>query len=132
MSDGISDRLRRFIAAHIHSVAQLEILLLLHTDPNHPWTAENIARELRIEPAGAAEQLAALVAAGLAAPEPNTTPPAFRYHAATPDVQADTLALAQAYLIRRVTVIGLIFANPSDNIRTFSDAFRIRKEDPHG
>jgi hypothetical protein len=129
--DGISDRLRRFIAQYIHSVAQLEILLLLHTNPSQAWTPADIARELRIEATGAAEQLSLLAAAGLAKNDnPPGAPPAFHYHAATPDIQADTLALAQAYLIRRVTVIGIIFANPSDKIRSFSDAFRIRKEEP--
>jgi hypothetical protein len=133
MSDDgiISDRLRRFIAQYIHSVAQLEILLLLHTNPSQAWTAAAIARELRVEVSGAAEQLLLLATAGLAQNEsPPGAPPAYHYHASTPEVQADTLALAQAYLIRRVTIIGLIFANPSDKIRSFSDAFRLRKEEP--
>jgi hypothetical protein len=143
---GISDRVKRFIAAYISSVAQLEILLLLHTDAQHTWSAADIARELRIEPAGAQDQLAALHASGLLArvdPDPAhvstssaDASPRYRYNPGNPELEADTVALAQAYLVRRVSIIGLIFAKPPDKARAFSDAFRFRQEnppkDPHG
>lgn len=122
----ISDQVRRFIADHISSVAQLEILLLLQTNPQQSWTPADVARELRVEPSGAASQLSALVNSGLLVQEPDR----FRYAPRTPELHAASVALAQAYLIRRVTVIGLIFANPHEKIRGFSDAFRIRKEPP--
>ena len=63
--EGISDRVKRFIATYISSIAQLEILLLLHTNARQTWSAADIARELRIETAGAETQLAALAASGL-------------------------------------------------------------------
>lgn len=151
MSDeGISDRVKRFIATYISSIAQLEILLLLHTNVRQTWSAADIARELRIETAGAETQLAALAASGLvvrvaegdAAPaRPGSgaagNPPAarYRYNAGNPELEADTVALAQAYLVRRVTVVGLIFAKPPDKARFFSEAFRFRQEprkEPNG
>ena len=135
----VSEQVQRFLYDYIGSVAQLEILLLLQTNSQQSWSAQAIARELRIESAGASQQLALLATAGLV----RTTPPSpdapatFAYAPQTPDLQAAVTALAQAYLIRRVTVIGLIHAKPPGggggaSLRAFSDAFRLRKDPPHG
>lgn len=129
--EGVSEEIRRFIFAHIASVAQLETLLLLQTNARQEWTVDMIARELRIEPAGAQEQLNGLCSSGLVVQNAGN-PALYHFAPKTPDLQAATVALAQAYLIRRVTVIGLIFAKPSEKIRVFSDAFRFRKDPPNG
>jgi len=125
--EGINDVVRKFILEHIASVAQLEILLLLQTNPSQTWTPAAIARELRIEPAGAQVQLTALVASGLVTLDP---PDNYQFAPHSPELKDAAVALAQAYLVRRVTVIGLIFSKPSDKIRAFSDAFRLRKDPP--
>jgi len=126
-NDEIDATTHRFIGAHIQSVAQLEILLLLHANPAQSWTPAAIARELRIEASGALQQLTGLIGSGLVKREP---PESDQYHfaPATEELLAGTRALAQAYLVRRVTVIGLIFAKPVDKMRVFSDAFRIRQD----
>jgi len=128
----VNPQVQVFIQDHISSVAQLEILLLLQTNPRQSWSPPAIARELRIEPAGAAGQLAQLVNSGLIR---EIAPAEFAFAPATPAFQAAVLALAQEYLIRRVTVIGLIFAKPPappPGIRAFSDAFKLRKDPPNG
>jgi hypothetical protein len=127
--ESVSDVVQKFILEHITSVAQLEILLLLQTNPNQSWTPAAVARELRIEPAGAQVQLAALLASGLIKFEP---PENYQFAPNTPELKDASVAVAQAYLVRRVTVIGLIFSKPSDKIRAFSDAFRLRKDPPRG
>jgi hypothetical protein len=127
--EGISEVVERFIQEHIASVAQLEILLLLRTNPSQTWTPTAVARELRIEPTGAKDQLNALVASGLIKFDP---PENYQFSTRSPELEAATVAVAQAYLIRRVTVIGLIFGKPSDKIRAFSDAFKLRKDPPLG
>lgn len=112
-------------------MAQLEILLLLQTNPQQSWSSQAVARELRIEPAGASQQLFHLVDSNLVR---QLAPEQFVYAPATPELQAGATALAQAYLIRRVTVIGLIFAKPPEppsSIRAFSDAFKLRKDSPN-
>jgi hypothetical protein len=40
--------------------------------------------------------------------------------------------LAQAYTDRRVSVITLIFSKPVDKLRSFTDAFKLRRDDPRG
>ena len=36
--------------------------------------------------------------------------------------------MATAYASHRVSIIGLIFSKPTSNLKTFADAFRIRKD----
>jgi hypothetical protein len=77
-----------------------------------------------------------LAAAGLlatalpAAPAPPSGPAdvAYGYAPRSAELDAAVQGLAREYALRRVTVIGLIFSNPVDKIRSFADAFRIRKD----
>ena len=126
MDEG-NDQVRRFINGHISSVAQLEILLLLQTNPQQKWTVEQIVHELRTGVAGTQQEVNLLSRSGLLQQE---GPDRYFYSPSTPELHAAAVAVAQAYLIRRVTVIGLIFAKPPDSLRAFSDAFRLRKEPP--
>ena len=121
----LSPQLRQFILDCIDSVAQLEILLLLQTNPTEAWSAERMARELRIAPSGAGNELDVLTARQLLAIS-SENPRHYRYGPASPEIAALAVQVAQAYLLLRVTVIGEIFSKPSDNLRVFADAFRIR------
>ncbi len=123
---------RRFIVDHVDSVEQLEILLLLHQHPGRTWDAEAVARELRISALSAGDRLEDQARAGLLA-RVEGSPGRFRYAPGTPALDEAVSGLATAYAERRVTVINLIFSKPVDKIRTFADAFRLRKgEDDNG
>jgi hypothetical protein len=67
-----------------------------------------------------------MAAGGLVAQQAD--PAAFRFDPRTTELAQAIEELARAYADRRVTVIGLIFAKPLDKIRSFADAFRIRKD----
>lgn len=111
---------------------QLELLLLLHANPGRAWSAADVAQELRIDPAWAGGQLGELVAHALIAPAAED-PRAFRYVSTSLD--ATVAQLARDYAERRVTIITLIFSKPVDKLRSFADAFRLRKdtkENPNG
>ena len=47
-----------------------------------------------------------------------------------PELDQAVVRLAKDYAERRVTVITLIFSKPVDKLRTFADAFRLRKDKP--
>jgi len=105
---------------------QLEVLLLIAAQPQRAWTAKDLADLLRIDPAWVDSQLRAMAAGGLVVQQPD--PAAFRFEPRSAELSQAVDELAKTYADRRVTVIGLIFAKPLDKIRSFADAFRIRKD----
>jgi hypothetical protein len=127
-STSIPPRVRQFIADHIDSVMQLEMLLLVAAQPQRAWTAKDLADLLRIDPAWVDSQLRAMAAGGLVTEQADPPPPAFRFEPRSAELSQAVDELARTYADRRVTVIGLIFAKPIDKIRSFADAFRIRKD----
>ena len=124
----IPNHVRAFVTEHVDSVLQLELLLLLRSDAGRRWSAAELAQELRIDAAWAAGQLDELCRHGLLHCEPADRP-TYRFAPKSPDLDRTVADLAEAYAHRRVTVIGLIFSKPIEKLRTFADAFRIRKDD---
>jgi hypothetical protein len=129
--DGITPRVKQFITEHIDSVMQLEILLLLAGQPGKVWTAAELAQLLRIDAAWVDGQLRSMGGRGVIGVAEGS-PPEFRYEARSAELAATVTELARAYADRRVTVIGLIFSKPIDKIRSFADAFRLRKDKSDG
>jgi len=126
----LPEGVQRLIAEHIDSVEQLEILLLLHKDAARAWSAEAVARELRVSHISAGDRLKELMRAGiLVRVEGAGSGPEYRYAPESPKLEESVSGLEKAYSERRVTVINLIFSKPVDKIRTFADAFRLRKDD---
>ncbi len=126
---GISQNVRSLIIERIDSVVQLEVLLLLQANTGRAWTAAEVAQELRIEPSWATGQLGELAGRGLLAPAADV-PDGYRYAPSPREIDATVVQLSKDYAERRVTVITLIFSKPVDKLRTFADAFRLRKDKP--
>lgn len=127
----LPEGVRRLIADSIDSVEQLEILLLLLQHPERTWTAETVARELRVSSLSAGDRLEDLARDALLARVKSGEE--YRYAPGSAALDEAVRGLATAYTERRVTVINLIFSKPVDKIRTFADAFRLRKkEDDNG
>jgi hypothetical protein len=120
---GVPAAVRGFIASHIVSVAQLEVLLMLRAAGDKEWTAPEMARALVAQSEATAEWLEDLRQRGLASESKGK----YRYTPANDDLDRIVDELAESYAKYRVAVIGLIFARPSERITLFADAFRIRK-----
>ena len=128
--EGVPPFVRAFITEHIDSVMQLELLLLLEGQPQRRWTAAELAQELRVDPAWVEPQLRRMAGVGLletAEPQGGAVV-THRFAPRTPELRDAAAGLAAAYADRRVTVISLIFSKPTDTLRTFADAFRLRKD----
>lgn len=119
----LSEDVLRFIRTTIRSVWALELLLLLRRDPARAWTVKALIRELRGSAGIVAGAMTELEAAGLVAAADG----AFRYQPASPELDALVAATAAAYTEYPVAVTQAIFTAPSDKIRLFADAFRIKK-----
>jgi hypothetical protein len=130
MVNGLSEDLKQFLSEHISSVGQLEVLLLMRSDPERRWTAAQVSKTLYTTPEVVAEQLADLCKRGLLAAHGGSDT-LYQYAPATPDLDANVATLDAAYRERRVAVITFIYSQPIEKVRTFADAFRLRrKSDP--
>lgn len=125
----LPEHLLAFIAGYIHSVIELESLLLLHQDRTRSWSPAELARELRIDEQFARQEIAELSSRGLAQCDSDNT---CHYAPSTAELDQAVTELAQVYLQRRVTVIEAIYARPTDPIQSFADAFRFRRGKPNG
>lgn len=116
----------RFIAEFIQSAEQLDVLLLLHSDRDRDFTAAEVSQRVYTVPASATLRLEELVAAGMLASD-RAPDPRYRYAPASPGVAERVDTLAAAYRADRVAVIRLIFQAPADPVRSFADAFRLKR-----
>ena len=121
---GVPAPVQRFIASHIVSVAQLEVLLLLRAAADKQWTAGEVARALVTQPEAASGWLDDLLGRGLATESGGR----YRYAPADSATEGTVDALAESYAKYRVAVIGLIFERPSESVTRLADAFRIRRK----
>jgi hypothetical protein len=116
---------RRFLAAHVDSVEQLEVILLLRAEPARWWTDADVSTALRTAPASAAGRLRDLAARGILAAGAE----GFRYAPGESDMATVIDRVAAAYRDRRVTVIATIYARPPDAVRELARAFRVGGKD---
>ena len=118
----IAEPVRRFIAGHLESVAQLEVLLLVRAAPEKWWTPEEVARAQVTRPPAALGFLRHLADTGLLEADDER----FRY-APPGRTGAVVDELAACYATRRPTVVGLVLAGPDEAVTSLADAFRIRR-----
>ena len=123
---GLPDDVHRFIYQHVAAVEQLEVLLLMRRSPGRSWSAEDMARELYSHPTSIAGRFQALLGPGLLR---ETGAGYFQYAPRSVELDATVARLEKMYRERRVAVIAAIASRPLENIRAFSDAFRIRKKE---
>lgn len=127
MRDEVEEPVRGFIREYVGSVTELEVLLLLLAEPARGWTAADVARELRISVEFSRNHLAKLSADGILRERPGAAA-TYQYGVSTPELSEIMARLAQLYARNRATIIDLIYSTPNDRIRTFADAFKLRKD----
>lgn len=120
----IPKNVRQLIVRHIDSVQQVEILALLRDDPEREWTPAEISRALHTPPDACERWLAAFADARLV----ESRGGAYR-HAREGSRSRDADELVDCYSRRRLAVIDSIYNKPSSAIQSFSDAFRLRRDD---
>jgi hypothetical protein len=124
----IPEIVRRFIIEHINSVESLEVLLLLSAGTIREYTAEEVSQVLRTSLESAAARLRELHQTKVLARVETAQALKYRFDPSAPgaNVVAD---LEKVYKTRRVSVISFIYSNPTDPLRAFSEAFRLRKDE---
>ena len=124
--DDLPVAVKALISECIDSVEQLEILCLLFRVRDGRWTARRVSEELRTNPTSTRERLEELVAHGLA--QARDAEGERRYEVVGDGARQRAIAaVVDAYDARRVSVITFVVTKPVDRIRSFADAFRLRR-----
>jgi DNA-binding Lrp family transcriptional regulator len=124
----ISEPVDRFLARYVGSIEQLEILLLLAEQPSRSFRAGEVAQIIYASPESVVRRLRKMENDQLISAT-DETDPAYTYAPRSSELDQVIQELARAYRERRVAVITLIASRPMENVRAFSDAFRLGKKD---
>lgn len=122
--NGLPEDVHRFLVRHIDSVEELEVLLHARQSPGRSWSAADMARELYSHPSSIEQRFQRLLGAGLLR---ESGAGHFQYAPRSAELDQVVARLADSYRERRVAVVSLIASKPIENVRAFSDAFRLRK-----
>jgi len=116
---------REFVRQNVASVEQVDVLLLLQSDPARTWTIPELSAALSSSNTSIARRLSILCARGLVKRDDSGQ---FGY---VSDVAHDALVseLRREYGIRPTSVIGLIYSKRTSALESFSDAFLIGGDD---
>ena len=106
----------------------MEILRVLGENPEKEWSAATLAREVQTQPQNIGAHLAALQARGLLLSVTQGTEVCYRYGTSTSELEQMMKRLLQVYRERPVTMINLVYARAKEVLKTFAEAFRLKKE----
>lgn len=124
MPHDIPVEVRQFVAQHIQSLDQLEILLLVSALPDREWTADAVYKVVLSNPELVAERLESFVRAGLL--KCSGDPPLYSYGPSSAEVGNHIAVLSALYKMSRHKVVELIY-RPRDPLKEFSDAFKFKR-----
>lgn len=112
-----------FIRECVDTLGTLEILLLLQSSGGRARTVQQISDEIRSSPLAVECSLDVLIVRGLV----SQTADGYLFRPRTGDLESKTQRLAALYHERRAAVITIIFSRRGDAVRSFAEAFRIKK-----
>lgn len=124
----IPSDLRQFLARFIHSVEQLENLLLLARDPTRSWSVAEVFRTIQSSRESVAGTLEKFAREGFLSADAQG---GFRFNPASEELADAVRRLMAAYRERRVSVIELIYKKSGkEGLQDFSNAFLLKKPRP--
>lgn len=114
-----------FIANNFRSAWSLELLLMIRQKPQQAWRMDDLVRELRAGRSAVTEGLAELRRIGVVASDSQG---AYRFAANSTAAEQLAAELAELYSRKPRAIMQAILSAPNARIRTFANAFRLRKD----
>src|SRR5688572_14066530 len=112
-----------FVADHIRSLEELQLLLAVIQMPDRWWDATSAARELGIEPPAARRALDGLAGRNLLDIR-ITGDVRYQFRPGTDALRAAARATEEAYRLNPLGVVQLVTQTGRRGLRDFADAFR--------
>ncbi|HVV02422.1 MAG TPA: hypothetical protein VHH88_13725 [Verrucomicrobiae bacterium] len=101
-------------------------MVLLSDAPERYWSVDEVFAVVKSSAESVSRRMQFMAERGLLRVNAQT-PPAYQFHPDTPELLDGANALKAEYRLRPVKVIEAIFAVP-DQVRSFADAFKLKKE----
>lgn len=117
-----------FIRECVDRLETLDVLVLLQNARSRTWTVRQVSDEMRSSPLAVESALQTLHDRGLLATHDET----FVFRPRHADLEEKASRLAAIYREKRTAVIAAIFSKPNEAVRSFAEAFRIKKGDSDG
>jgi hypothetical protein len=117
-----------FVASHIRSLEELQLLMAVMQAPDRWWDARTAARELVLREQVARHALDHLATRNLLDIR-ITGDVRYQFRPGTDELRAATLAVEEAYRANQLALVQLVAGATRKSIRDFADAFRIRRND---
>ena len=121
----IPDEARQFLIQHVRSIAQLEILLLLHSEPNRSWTVEAAYKVVLSNRELVGKIFERFCKLGLASRSEAGT---YQFSPTSDQMRTLVATLATLYRERPGRIVQAIYEAPVSEIEEFAKAFKIRKD----
>lgn len=123
METSVPQDIVQFIRECVDRLETLEVLLLLQSSTGRTWTVQQMTDEMQSSPLAVESSLDVLTIRGLV----SATADGYLFRPRTVELESKTQQLAALYRERRAAVITIIFSRSGDAVRSFADAFRIKK-----
>ncbi|MGV3663141.1 MAG: hypothetical protein ACO1TE_23420 [Prosthecobacter sp.] len=120
--------IRAFLARHIRSVEQLEILLLFGRGPGGVWSSKKVYDTILSTPHSVERWLEEMTRNGLLEKVPEAAG-SYRL-SSSEEVVAQTGLLTELYRMSPVRVIETIYRRDTIAAQSFADAFKLKSTDP--
>lgn len=126
MTEANHDRLMHFLRTCVDSVEQLEVLSLLHDQPDRAWDAKSLSQQIRSSESSVTKRLNALVVNRVLLPFDGALP---IYRPASPEMAALISEVIAFYRLRPHRVMEILYSKPESAMQSFADAFRFGKKE---
>jgi len=124
---GLASEIAAFLDAHIDSIPQMEILMLLHEDRAQAWPADTISARIYQPLSGVLPLLRGLQAHGLVTVEGPAETSLYRY-LDDPATRPLMDKVATAYRTQLIEVTRFVHAKASRSVLEFARAFDLKKD----
>lgn len=125
-SSKLPKEVREFVARFLPSVEHLETLIALQRNTTRSWSPSDIAAELRIQEATAADVLERLASDNFLDVKISNDI-LYRFNPATAELEAISARCADFYVRERIAMTHLVMAASLGPMHDFAEAFRLKK-----
>ena len=119
----LPENILHFLDTRLDSVEQLQVLFLLHAEPERIWSTAEITAELRSSDTSITKRLDDLYASKVLVRMPELQG-RHRFSPASPEILQIVHLLAELYRTKPSRVSEAIFSGPNKSLQAFANAFR--------